>query len=165
MDLERCFQNLRTGQGYDIHRFAPNRKLILGGIEIPADYGLLGHSDADVLVHALMDALLGACGKKDIGFYFPPNDNTYLNADSLKLLENLLTNVLPPHQLLNVDLTLIAEKPKIMGFIDPIKARIAETLKIEVTRVGLKATTNEGLGAIGRAEGIAALAAVLLVLK
>jgi 2-C-methyl-D-erythritol 2,4-cyclodiphosphate synthase len=156
--------NLRIGQGYDIHRLVKERKLILGGIEIASELGLLGHSDADVLLHALMDALLGAVGKPDIGFYFPPSDEKYRSADSAELLTILIKEVLPPIKILNVDLTIIAEQPKIMGYADAIKLKIAKLLNISNLCVGLKATTNEKIGSLGRGEGMAANATALVCL-
>jgi len=154
---------LRIGQGYDIHRLVPGRRLVLGGEEIPHELGLEGHSDADVLLHALGDALLGAAGLGDLGTYFPPADERWRGASSLHLLELILERVRERgFRVINVDLTLLAEKPRLAPYRDRIRARLAGALGIDAGDVGLKATTNEGLGAIGRGEGIAALAVVLL---
>ncbi len=155
--------DLRIGQGYDIHAFAPGRRLVLGGVEIPHARGLAGHSDADVLLHALGDALLGAAGLGDLGTYFPPSEARWKDADSGELLRLIVDQVKGKgFQVGNCDLTVIAEEPRLLPFRDRIRARIAELLEIEVDAVGLKATTNEGLGALGRGEGIAALAVALL---
>jgi len=154
---------LRVGQGYDIHRLARGRRLVLGGEQIPHALGLEGHSDADVLLHALGDALLGAAGLADLGHYFPPGDPRWKNADSCGLIETIVGLVRERgFEVENCDMTLIAEAPKLAPYRDRIRARVAGLLGIEVDAVGLKATTNEGLGAIGRQEGIAAMAVVLL---
>ena len=149
----------RCGIGYDAHRLVAGRKLVLGGVEIPHDVGLEGHSDADVLCHAIADALLGAIGKSDIGHHFPNTDEDIRGISSLAILERV-TEVLRTHQArtVNVDATLIAEAPKIAPHIPAMRERIAGALKLEVTRISIKATTNEGLGTIGRGEGMAAMA-------
>ena len=155
--------DLRIGQGYDIHPLVRGRRLVLGGEEIPFHSGLLGHSDADVLLHALADALLGAAGLGDLGTHFPPDEPAWKDADSVDLLARVVRLVqsrgLSP---LNADLTLIAEAPKLAPYREPIVERIAGLLGLASEDVGLKATTNEGLGPVGRGEGMAALAVVLL---
>ncbi len=154
---------MRVGIGYDIHRFSTGRKLVLGGVEIPYERGLDGHSDADVLCHAIMDALLGAAGLPDIGIQFPNTDSSYKDISSLKLMEkvrDLLVN--KEWHIINVDATIIAEEPRISPLVETMKERISGALKIDKGQTGIKCTTNEGLGFIGRKEGIAALAAVLI---
>ncbi len=148
-----------TGIGYDVHRFAENRTLVLGGVTIPHSHGLEGHSDADVLCHAIADALLGAMGLPDIGFYFPPGDAACKDIVSLKILEKCrsLANE-AGLKIINVDSTLVAEEPKILPYRDAMRANIGAALGIPLQRVGIKATTNETMGFIGRREGIAALA-------
>lgn len=147
------------GIGYDVHRFAPNRKLVLGGVEIPHHLGLDGHSDADVLCHAIADALLGAMGLPDIGHYFPPGDPACKDILSLKILSTCATLAIQHGvSIVNVDATLIAEAPKILPHRPAMQEQIATALGIPAQRVGIKATTNEGMGFIGRAEGIAAMA-------
>jgi 2-C-methyl-D-erythritol 2,4-cyclodiphosphate synthase len=154
---------LRIGQGYDVHRLVAGRRLVLGGEEIPHELGLEGHSDADVLLHALGDALLGAAGLGDLGTHFPPTDERWRGASSVHLVELILERVRERgFRVVNVDLTLLAETPRLAPYRDRIRARLAAILGVEPQEVGLKATTNEGLGAIGRGEGIAALAVVLL---
>jgi len=153
----------RIGTGYDVHRFAENRRLILGGVEVPYELGLLGHSDADVLVHAVMDALLGAAALGDIGRHFPDSDEKYKGASSMKLLENvsdLLEN--KGYSIGNIDATIIAQEPKLSPFIEEMKINIAETLKISHNKVNIKATTTERLGFTGRKEGIASEAVCIL---
>ncbi len=148
-----------VGIGYDVHRFVEGRPLILGGVEIPHSHGLDGHSDADVLSHAIADALLGAIGERDIGQHFPNSDESIRGISSLEILRKvaaLLTE--RKARLLNIDATLIAEAPKINPHVDQMRARIAEALQLPAARVGVKATTNERMGFIGRAEGIAAMA-------
>ena len=149
----------RIGCGYDVHKLTENRKLILGGVEIPYEKGLLGHSDADVLVHAIMDALLGAAALGDIGLLFPDSDPAYGGADSLVLLRKVgghLTN--HGYYINNVDATVIAQAPKLRPYIDEMRSRIAAQLKIPADRVSIKATTEEGLGFTGAGLGIAAQA-------
>lgn len=156
----------RVGQGYDVHAFAEGRPLILGGIEIPHDRGLLGHSDADVLLHTITDAALGAIGEGDIGRHFPDTDPEWKDADSAKLLAHIWKMVEDRGYVLgNVDATIIAQRPKMAPYIEPIKARIAELLNADVSQVNVKATTTEKLGFTGREEGIASLATILLIKK
>ena len=155
--------NIRIGNGYDIHRLAPERKLILGGIDIPHSLGLLGHSDADALTHAIMDAMLGALSLGDIGLYFPPSDPKWAGADSQKLLEQVNELVRSRGwQIGNIDSVVIAEQPKLKPHISAMRDRLAATLAIESDQVGIKATTHEKLGPLGQEEGIAAYAVVLL---
>jgi 2-C-methyl-D-erythritol 2,4-cyclodiphosphate synthase len=148
-----------TGIGYDVHRFAENRPLVLGGVTIPHSHGLEGHSDADVLCHAIADAVLGAMGLPDIGHYFPPGDPACKDISSLKILEKCrsLAGELDFH-IVNVDSTLIAESPKVLPYREDMRDHIGAALGIPSERVGIKATTNEMMGFIGRREGIAALA-------
>ncbi len=153
----------RVGIGYDIHRFAAGRRLVLGGVEIAADRGLEGHSDADVLTHAMADAVLGAAGLPDIGHFFPPSDPQWAGMDSQRILNAAAERARElGYAIGNIDATLIAERPKILPHLAAMKARLSETLGIEAAQIGIKATTNEGLGALGRAEGIAATAVCLL---
>ncbi len=155
---------IRTGIGYDIHPFAEGRPLVLGGITIPSDFGLAGHSDADVLLHALADALLGAAGLGDIGHRFPPGDASIAGIDSRIILRTSADQVRDAgFAISNVDTTVIAERPRIAPHLDAMRAVIAQDLEIPVSAIGIKATTNEKLGAIGRAEGIAALAIATLI--
>jgi 2-C-methyl-D-erythritol 2,4-cyclodiphosphate synthase len=148
-----------TGIGYDVHRFAENRPLVLGGVTIPHSHGLEGHSDADVLCHAIADALLGAMGLPDIGYYFPPGDSSCKDISSLLILEKCRELAEKNgFTLVNVDSTLVAEAPKILPHRDAMKSNIGTALGISASRVGIKATTNEMMGFIGRGEGIAALA-------
>lgn len=150
---------MRAGIGYDIHRFAEGRRLVLGGIEIPGESGLAGHSDADVLLHAIIDALLGAAGLGDIGQHFPPDDPRWEGASSLDLLARALALVREGgFEVGNVDATVIAERPRLAPHLPTMRERIAEALGIDASCVNVKATTNDGLGAIGRGEGMAALA-------
>ena len=155
---------VRTGIGYDAHRFAPSRPLLLGGVEIAHDQGLAGHSDADVLLHAIADALLGAAALGDIGMHFPPSDGRFRDADSQDLLRETIRLVREAGWApANIDATLIAETPRIGPHVPLMRERIAACLGIAADAVGVKATTNEGMGAIGRGEGIAALATATLV--
>jgi 2-C-methyl-D-erythritol 2,4-cyclodiphosphate synthase len=154
---------LRVGQGYDVHRLVAGRRLVLGGEEIPFERGLLGHSDADVLLHALGDALLGAAGLGDLGALFPPTDAAWKDAPSTQLLALIVERVhAAGWRVVNCDLTLIAEAPRLAPYRGAIRDRVARLLDVASDAVGLKATTNEALGAIGRGEGMAALAVVLL---
>lgn len=154
----------RIGQGFDVHQFAEGRPLIIGGITIPYDKGLLGHSDADVLLHTISDACLGAIGEGDIGKHFPDTDPAFKNADSAVLMEQVWAIVKEKgYTLGNVDCTVIAQKPKMAPHIEPMRKRIAELLEADVDQVNVKATTTEKLGFTGREEGIAAQAAVLLI--
>ncbi|MEE8826408.1 MAG: 2-C-methyl-D-erythritol 2,4-cyclodiphosphate synthase [Eubacteriales bacterium] len=149
----------RIGTGYDVHRLTEGRRLILGGVEIPYEKGLLGHSDADVLLHAIMDALLGAAAAGDIGLHFPDNDPAYEGASSLMLLKKvggILTN--KGYYINNIDATIIAQAPKMRPYIDEMRKNIATVLGIPVDRVSVKATTEERLGFTGRGEGISAQA-------
>lgn len=154
----------RSGIGYDVHQFADDRKLILGGVEIPHTQGLSGHSDADVLSHAIADAVLGAIGEPDIGYWFPPSDDSIEGISSLKILEKAaeLTRE-KGGELQNIDSTLICEAPRVMPFADAMKEQIAAALQIKPDEVGIKATTNETMGFVGRKEGIAALAVASVV--
>ena len=150
---------ITAGLGYDIHRLSEGRHLVLGGIVIPHHRGLQGHSDADVLTHAIADALLGAIGERDIGHHFPDTDESIRGISSLEILSHARKLVTARHATINnIDATLIAEEPKIGPHFDAIRQSLALTLGLPVERIGLKATTNEGLGSIGRGEGIAALA-------
>jgi 2-C-methyl-D-erythritol 2,4-cyclodiphosphate synthase len=154
---------LRIGQGYDVHRLVAGRPLVLGGERIPFDRGLDGFSDADVLLHALGDALLGAAGLGDLGRHFPPGDERWRDADSMDLLERIVARVREAGwRVLSCDLTLVAEAPRMEPYRDSIQRRVAACLGVEAGAVGVKATTNEGLGFVGRGEGMAALAVVLL---
>lgn len=154
---------MRIGHGYDVHRLTENRKLILGGVEIPYEKGLLGHSDADVLVHALMDAMLGAAAMGDIGKLFPDNDDAYLGADSLVLLKKVSDLIREQgYTLSNADCTVIAQRPRLSPFIDEMRKRVAEAAGVDVGRISVKATTEEKLGFTGEGLGIAAHAVVLL---
>jgi len=147
------------GTGYDVHQFAENRPLILGGVNIPHSHGLAGHSDADVLCHAIADAVLGAMGKPDIGFYFPPGDPSCKDICSLRILEKC-RDLLAEEKLslINVDSTIIAEAPKVLPHREAMQQNIGNALGIPPNRVGIKATTNETMGFVGRKEGIAAMA-------
>ena len=154
---------MRVGHGYDVHRLVEGRKLILGGVEIPWEKGLLGHSDADVLLHALMDAMLGAAALGDIGQHFPDSDERYAGADSLQLLEEvsrLLTEA--GYRLVNADCTILAQRPKLMPHIPQMRTNIARALEADVDAISVKATTEEGLGFTGDGSGIAAHAVVLI---
>jgi 2-C-methyl-D-erythritol 2,4-cyclodiphosphate synthase len=154
---------VRIGQGFDVHKLVPNRRLILGGVEIPYELGLLGHSDADVLIHAIMDALLGAIGAGDIGMHFPDNDPAFKDADSMELLRVVLEKVKQSgYQVVNIDATIIAQKPKLAGYIPQMNENIAKTININQNQVNIKATTTEGLGFTGRGEGLGAMAVVLI---
>ncbi len=154
---------IRIGIGYDIHRVETGRPLILAGVRIESVFGLAGHSDADVISHALADAILGAAGLPDIGYYFPPSDPSIAGIDSQKILRKARAEVLAlGFTLLNVDAVLIAEKPRILPYIERMKATLSDTLGLAIRRIGLKATTNEGLGSIGCGEGMAAQAICLL---
>ena len=154
---------MRIGMGYDVHRLTNDRKLIIGGVEIPYEKGLLGHSDADVLLHAVMDALLGAAALGDIGKHFPDTDPAYRGMSSVKLLEHV-GGLLEEHLFLieNIDATIIAQAPKMRPHIDAMRANIANALRIEPAQVNVKATTEEGLGFTGTGEGISAQAVCLL---
>ena len=155
--------NIRIGNGYDIHKLVRDRPLILGGINIPYKLGLLGHSDADVLTHAIMDAMLGALSLGDIGHYFPPSDPQWSGADSLILLSQVNGLIQEQGwQVGNIDSVVVAEKPKMKPHISQMQDNLAQVLQLEPNQVGVKATTNEKLGPVGREEGICAYAVVLL---
>ncbi len=154
---------MRIGHGYDVHRLTPGRALILGGVEIPYELGLDGHSDADVLIHAVMDALLGAAGLGDIGIHFPDTDPAYEGANSMKLLEKvgeMLENA--GYTVGNVDVTMIAQRPKLSPFIPKMRENIAAVLKLDPGRVNVKATTEEHLGFTGQGQGMACHAVCLI---
>lgn len=157
-------KDIRIGYGFDLHRLAPGRKLILGGVELPFELGLLGHSDADALLHAITDALLGALALGDIGTHFPDTDPAYKDADSRKLLVDAYKLIQQRGFIVqNLDCTVIAEAPKLKPHIEKIRQSIAEILQTEVDRVSVKATTSEKIGALGRQEGISATCCALLV--
>ncbi len=145
--------NIRIGFGYDIHRLAKNRKLILGGVTIEHSLGLLGHSDADVLTHSIIDSLLGAFALDDIGSHFPDNDKTYKDASSLILLKETMKII--PGKVINIDATIVAEKPKMAPYVPSMRKNIAETIGTDISNISIKATTNEGLGSIGKKQAIA----------
>ncbi len=154
---------MRIGHGYDVHKLVEGRKLILGGVEIPYDKGLLGHSDADVLTHALMDALLGAAALGDIGGLFPDNDDAYLGADSIELLKTVARLLRDKgYGVVNVDCTVIAQRPKLKAYIESMRRVLASAMGVELDAVSVKATTEEHLGFTGEGLGIAAHAVVLI---
>lgn len=155
---------MRIGHGYDVHRFDKTRKLILGGIEIDFALGLSGHSDADVVAHAVMDSLLGAAALGDIGKHFPDTDGTYKGADSMELLKKVDKLIKEKGYCVgNIDITILAQKPKLRPFVDIMRENIARVLKIEIDQVNIKATTEEGLGFTGNMEGMACHCVALLV--
>lgn len=155
--------SMRIGHGYDVHAFAPGRKCILGGVEVPSELGLLGHSDADVLVHALMDAILGALREGDIGKLFPDDDPAYEGADSIKLLERVTALAAERgFRIVDCDCTVAAQAPKLAPYREQMRARMAAAMGVPVDAVGVKATTTERLGFVGRKEGIEAWAVALL---
>ncbi|MBP0028984.1 2-C-methyl-D-erythritol 2,4-cyclodiphosphate synthase [Roseofilum sp. Guam] len=155
--------NIRIGNGYDIHQLGPNRPLILGGVNIPHELGLVGHSDADVLTHAIMDAMLGALSLGDIGHYFPPSDPQWKGADSLILLGQVNGLLLDRGwQVVNIDSVVVAERPKLKAHLSEMSDRLSNILTLQPDQISIKATTNEKLGPIGREEGIAAYAVTLL---
>lgn len=155
---------LKIGHGYDVHRLSENRRLIIGGVEIPHAKGLLGHSDADVLTHAICDAILGAAALGDIGSHFPDTDEKYKDADSLELLKAVCAIIKEKgYEISNIDSTILAQKPKLRPYIDEMRKKLSEAMQIDIASVSVKATTEEGLGFTGREEGIAAHAVVLLV--
>lgn len=150
---------MRVGMGYDVHRLVEGRKLILGGVEIPWNLGLLGHSDADVLVHAIMDALLGAAALGDIGKHFPDTDPQYAGISSIVLLEKVGAFLKEKgYEIINIDATIIAQKPKLLPYISSMRENMAKALEIEVDQINVKATTEEGLGFTGNLEGISSQA-------
>ena len=154
---------VRIGHGYDVHRLVEGRKLILGGVEIPYERGLLGHSDADVLTHAVMDALLGACALGDIGHLFPDSDPAYAGADSLRLLDEVVSRLhAQGFRVGNVDATVLAQAPKLAPHLPAIRRNLADRLQVPLSRVSVKATTEEGLGFTGGGEGMAAHAVCLV---
>ena len=154
---------MRIGHGYDVHKLVEGRKLILGGVEVPHTLGLLGHSDADVLTHAVMDALLGAAALGDIGQHFPDTDDRYLGADSMVLLSHVMELIREKgYQVGNLDATIIAQKPKLMPYLPNMRQRLAEVMGIQLDQINLKATTEEHLGFTGRQEGISAHCVCLL---
>jgi len=153
---------MRIGMGFDMHRLVSGRRLILGGVEIPFEKGLLGHSDADVLTHAVCDALLGAAGLGDIGQHFPDTDPVWAGIESLKLLERVREMIANDWIIANLDVTVMAQAPKIGPYRETMGLRLAAVLGIDPTQINIKATTTEGLGAVGRGEGIAAQCIVLL---
>ena len=154
---------MRTGIGYDIHPLEAGRPLVLGGVRITYERGLAGHSDGDVLAHAIIDALLGAAALGDIGHHFPPDDARFRNADSMELLRHAVKLIAAArYRIVNVDATVVAEAPKLAPHVAAMRAALAEALGIDASAVSVKATTSDGLGATGRGEGIAALAVVLL---
>lgn len=154
---------MRVGTGYDVHRLTENRKLILGGVEIPYEKGLLGHSDADVLVHAIMDAILGAAALGDIGKHFPDNDQNYKDISSIILLKKVASIIRENgYTIGNIDSTIVAQRPKVGPFIQQMRENIASALETDISRVSVKATTEEGLGFTGEGLGIAAQAICLL---
>ena len=154
---------MRIGTGYDVHKLVPGRKLILGGVTVPYELGLDGHSDADVIVHAIMDALLGAAALGDIGQHFPDNDPKYKGADSIELLKEV-GNILRKegYKVGNIDSTIIAQRPKLMTFLPEMRKNVAAALGIDVNQVSIKATTEEHLGFTGRGEGISSQAVALI---
>jgi 2-C-methyl-D-erythritol 2,4-cyclodiphosphate synthase len=154
---------IKVGFGFDVHQLQEGRKLVLGGVDVPHVKGALGHSDADVVIHALCDALLGAAGLKDIGYYFPDTDATFKNIDSRILLEKVIQLIEERNYAVgNADISLVLEKPKIKPYIDEMKAQLSKILKIDAEDISIKATTNEKLGYVGREEGVAAYAVVLI---
>lgn len=154
---------IRVGSGFDVHQLREGRKFILGGVEIPSEKGILGHSDADVLIHAICDALLGAAGLKDIGYYFPDTASEFKGIDSCILLERVMQLLQErSYTVGNVDSTVVCEKPKIKPYVDAMKIKLSSIMGIAVEDVSIKATTNERMGFIGREEGIVAYASVLI---
>jgi 2-C-methyl-D-erythritol 2,4-cyclodiphosphate synthase len=156
--------NIRIGNGYDIHQLVADRPLILGGVKIPHTLGLLGHSDADVLTHGIMDALLGALGLGDIGHYFPPSDPQWKGADSIMLLKQVLSIIQSQGwQIGNIDSTIVAEQPKLKPHLKSMRSSLAQAMEIDLEQISIKATTNEQLGPVGREEGICAYVVALLI--
>ncbi len=154
---------MRIGHGYDVHKTDENRRLIIGGVDIPCKFGLYGHSDADVLTHAVMDSILGAMALGDIGRHFPDTDEKYKGANSIKLLEYVGELMLKNgYKICNIDSTVLAQKPKLAPYIDNMRQNIASALKIDISLVSVKATTEEGLGFTGKCEGIAAHSVCLI---
>ena len=157
---------MRVGIGYDVHKLVKGRKLILGGVEIPFNLGLDGHSDADVLLHAISDALLGACGKGDIGKYFSPMDNQWKNISSLFLLKEVYQILQDAgYEINNLDVVIVLEEPKISSYTEKMKTNIADVLQIKIEDINIKSTTSEGIGFVGKKEGAAAYAVVTIIKK
>lgn len=155
--------DIRVGQGIDVHSFAEGRRCVIGGVEIPHSKGLLGHSDADVLVHAVMDAILGATGSRDIGALFPDTDAAFKDADSCSLLKRVWDDATREGwRIGNLDISLLAQAPKISPYIQAMRERLSGILKSDISRIGIKATTTESMGFVGREEGVIAFAVVLL---
>lgn len=154
---------MRIGMGYDVHKLVPNRDLIIGGVNIPFELGLLGHSDADVLLHAIMDSILGAAALGDIGKHFPDTDDRFKGISSILLLENV-GNLLKDHgyKIINIDATIIAQKPKMLPHIDKMRENVAKALNIDLNQINIKATTEEGLGFTGKLEGISSQSICLI---
>lgn len=164
MENKIIMPQFRVGSGYDVHKLVPERKLILCGVEVPYELGLLGHSDADVALHALMDALLGAAALGDIGKHFPDTDERFKGADSIKLTEHVVKLLAAKGwQINNADVTIIAQRPKLAAFIPQMRSQVAQVLQIDEDAVNVKATTTEKLGFTGRGEGIAAEAVASLI--
>ncbi len=156
----------RIGHGYDVHRLVPGRKLILGGVTVPHNTGLDGHSDADIVIHALMDSILGALALGDIGVWFPPSDPKYKGADSTKLLARLWKDKrCADYKMVNCDITVVAQQPKLSPFVEEMRKNICKVMHCDISQVSIKATTSEGLGFCGKQHGIAANAVVLLQKK
>lgn len=164
MSSANSFSRLRIGQGYDVHQFAPERKLIIGGVAIPYEYGLLGHSDADVLTHAIMDALLGAARMGDIGALFPDTSEQFRDVCSLSLLAQVTKRIVQAgFQILDIDSVIVAQRPRMSPYREAMRENVAKAMGITTSCVGIKATTTEHLGFEGREEGISATAVVLLL--
>lgn len=162
-DAKDMTPEYRIGNGYDVHRLTEGRRLILCGVDIPYSLGLLGHSDADVALHALCDAILGACAMRDIGYHFPDTDERYAGADSRALLRRVREMVAEKgYRVANVDVTIIAQRPKLLPYIEQMRANVASDLELTTDRVSVKATTTERLGFEGRGEGISAISSALL---
>lgn len=156
--------DIRIGNGYDVHKLVEGRDLILGGVKIDYEKGLLGHSDADVLIHAIMDAILGAMAKEDIGYHFPDTSDDYLDIDSRVLLRRVYAMVKQEgYSISNIDATVIMQRPKLRPYIDEMRANIAKDLELSIDRVSIKATTTENLGFEGREEGVSCIASTLLL--
>lgn len=156
--------DIRIGNGYDVHKLVEGRDLILGGVKIEYEKGLLGHSDADVLIHAIMDAILGAMAKEDIGYHFPDTSDDYLDIDSRVLLRRVYAMVKEEgYSISNIDATVIMQRPKLRPYIDEMRANIAKDLELSIDRVSVKATTTENLGFEGREEGVSCIASTILL--
>lgn len=154
---------LRIGCGFDVHAFASDRKLIIGGVQIPYEKGLEGHSDADVLIHAICDAILGAAGMSDIGVLFPDTDSQYKNINSMQLLQNVMQKIsVQSGRIMNIDSTIALQLPKIADYVPLMRERLASALSVDIDQINVKATTTEKLGFVGRGEGVAAYAVALM---